>query len=60
MLAICKKELKLAFSGIFGYAVLAIQLFFLGLFFLLFNLLTASNGVRTVSGPWDCSCSCMA
>ncbi|MBR2019772.1 MAG: Gldg family protein [Clostridia bacterium] len=42
MLAICKKELKLAFSGIFGYAVLAIQLFSLGLCFLLFNLLPAS------------------
>ena len=42
MLAICKKNLRLCFSGLFGYAVIAVQLGAFGLFFLLLNLLPAS------------------
>lgn len=40
MLAIFRKELKLYFSGIFGYAVTAILLLFMSLFFAVFHLMS--------------------
>ena len=40
MVAIFKKELRVAFSGLFGYFVVAILLLFMGIFTVLFNILS--------------------
>ena len=42
MNAIFKKELRVAFSGLFGYFAVAILLFFTGIFTVLINILTGS------------------
>ena len=42
MLAVYRKEMKVYFSGMFGYAVMAILLLFMGLFVAVYNLLSAS------------------
>lgn len=42
MTAIFKKELKVAFSGLFGYFAVAILLLFTGIFTVLINILTGS------------------
>lgn len=43
MLAIYRKEMKVCFSGLFGYCICAILLLFMGLFVSMFNLLSASS-----------------
>ena len=42
MTAIFKKELRVAFSGLFGYFAVAILLLFTGIFTVLINILTGS------------------
>jgi len=42
MTAIFKKELRVAFSGLFGYFAVAILLLFMGIFTVLINILTGS------------------
>ena len=41
MSAIYRKEMKIYFSTPFGYVIMAILLFFMGLFTVVFNLLSA-------------------
>ena len=43
MQAIYRKDLRIYFGGLFGYAVAAILLFFMGLFITLYNLMTGSS-----------------
>lgn len=45
MSAIYRKEIRVFFSGLFGWVIAAVLLFFLGLFTTLFNLLSGFSGL---------------